>query len=642
MNYLADVREGYLTSLVYGLVREQRYAEVIEICSYHLSLDPKNRACLSLIGYCAYNLEDYDKAIECYSTLSSLHPENSNYRLYWAQSQYMAGNRQDAGRTLSSVKAESSAQQHHISLVKSYIHYDDEDYQSCNNMLQHCNVEDPDVRVTRGCVAFRQGDFRTARELFADALSAGFKSQLAYAVALCDYKLGEIELSLRMTGNIREHGMRNHPELAIGSAIDITQSVGNSKILTDTALIEAFNLRCAIEFDMGNVEQASLELEEMPPRAEEELDPVSLHNQALVLCDLEPNDAVRKLSFLLGNPPFPPETFPNLLLLYLQNGLYDVAGDILSENADLRMSLLDFELSELLSAIVTSETAPEDAVFRLKKQAETKVTALRRQTKTMQDARLESDHEAEKAACHDYDILLEGLTPLLMSWCKVYWNHKNWEKVEQVLMQHSDFCGEDPTWRLNMAHALFMQDRWQEASVFYLPFFENANAVLDIPAAVLANLCVCYAMTGRRDEAEGIINTIDDEEKQLVAADPQAQVYHFCIVNLVIGTLYCSKGQYEFGISRVLRSLEPLDQRLSPDTWFYCKRCLSALTLTLAKQMILLKDTTIDDVVKFLDATLVAGEGISVDVNPLQEKQTTVAEEARLLKEFFVKYRVSF
>ena len=36
---------------------------------------------------------------------------------------------------------------------------------------------------------------------------------------------------------------------------------------------------------------------------------------------------------------------------------------------------------------------------------------------------------------------------------------------------------------------------------------------------------------------------------------PERKVYHLCIVNLVIGTLYCSKGNFEFGITRVIKVL---------------------------------------------------------------------------------------
>lgn len=44
----------------------------------------------------------------------------------------------------------------------------------------------------------------------------------------------------------------------------------------------------------------------MPPRADEELDPVSLHNTGLMRMEAEPASGFRKLNFLISNPPFPP------------------------------------------------------------------------------------------------------------------------------------------------------------------------------------------------------------------------------------------------------------------------------------------------------------------------------------------------
>ena len=75
----------------------------------------------------------------------------------------------------------------------------------------------------------------------------------------------------------------------------------------------------------------------MPPRAEEELDPVTLHNQALMRMDEDPTGGFRKFNFLLKNPPAPAETFGNLLLLYCkpQYAFYDLAADVMAENAHL-------------------------------------------------------------------------------------------------------------------------------------------------------------------------------------------------------------------------------------------------------------------------------------------------------------------
>lgn len=47
--------------------------------------------------------------------------------------------------------------------------------------------------------------------------------------------------------------------------------------------MEAFNLRAAIEQTRKNYEMAVEALSDMPPRREQELDPVTLHNQARVI-----------------------------------------------------------------------------------------------------------------------------------------------------------------------------------------------------------------------------------------------------------------------------------------------------------------------------------------------------------------------
>ena len=100
---------------------------------------------------------------------------------------------------------------------------------------------------------------------------------------------------------------------------------------------------------------------------------------------------------------------------------------------------------------------------------------------------------------------------------------------------------------------------------------------MDVPAIVLANLCVSYIMTSQNEEAEELMRKIEKEEERLAYTEPDRQCYHLCIVNLVIGTLYCAKGNFEFGISRIIKSLEPYDKKLGPDTWYYSKRCFLAL-----------------------------------------------------------------
>lgn len=77
-------------------------------------------------------------------------------------------------------------------------------------------------------------------------------------------------------------GMRNRNEQGNEGEDHEYISVGNSMALKESALVEAFNLKAAIEFNLKNISNAKEALDDMPPRKEEELDPVTLMNKALV------------------------------------------------------------------------------------------------------------------------------------------------------------------------------------------------------------------------------------------------------------------------------------------------------------------------------------------------------------------------
>ena len=49
-------------------------------------------------------------------------------------------------------------------------------------------------------------------------------------------------------------------------------------LLKESALIEAFNLKAAIEFNLRNISNAKEAMSDMPPRLECELDPITLMN----------------------------------------------------------------------------------------------------------------------------------------------------------------------------------------------------------------------------------------------------------------------------------------------------------------------------------------------------------------------------
>merc|ERR1712166_1655145 len=204
------------------------------------------------------------------------------------------------------------------------------------------------------------------------------------------------------------------------------------------------------------------------------------------------------------------------------------------------------------------------------------------------------------------------------------------------------------------------ESKFKEAIKHYDPLVKKqAEALLDMPAIVLANLCVSYIMTSQNERAEDLMRQIEKEEERQAQFETEKPVYHLCIVNMVIGTLYCAKGNFEFGIGRVMKSLEPYAVKLHTDTWFYAKRCFLALSEALAKHMIVLKDATFHEILAFLNACDQHGKEIptkfgmgveeEVDLGPEGGGQAgrdidegverTVSWEARLLKKMFLRLR---
>jgi tetratricopeptide repeat protein 30 len=230
-----------------------------------------------------------------------------------------------------------------------------------------------------------------------------------------------------------------------------------------------------------------------------------------------------------------------------------------------------------------------------------------------------------------------------MMQAKLYWDKANYAAVEKVFKQSAEFCSEHETWKLNVAHVFFMQgERYRDAIRYYEPFVRRQmEDLLSITAIVLANLCVSYIMTSQNQDAEELMKCVEREEERIAIEDPTKPMYHLCIVNLVIGTLYCTKGNYDFGVQRIIKSLEPMNKKLGTDTWFYAKRCLLVLIETLAKHMLVMRDATTNEILNFLDQVEVHGKSIKTVIDPLEESnpKKTVAYEAKLMKRMFLKLR---
>ena len=319
---------------------------------------------------------------------------------------------------------------------------------------------------------------------------------------------------------------------------------------------------------------------------------------------------------------------------------------MLAENTHLTFKMLTPDLYEYLDASIVVQTSPEEAYRKYDDLTKKNIEVLRKLTKQIQDSRIARDNDAIKAALKEYDEALERYIPVLMAMARIYWDRENYPMVERIFRQSAEFCSEHDVWKLNVAHVFFMQEgKFKEAIHYYEPIVKkNEDSILDVTAIVLANLCVAHIMTSQNEKAEELMRRIEKEEERVAYEDPDKQCFHLCIVNLVIGTLYCAKGNFEFGISRIMKSLEPYDKKLGTDTWYYAKRCFLALAETLAKHMIMLQDVTYNEILSFLDAADQYGKNILTIISqgPESDEDPTtnnVSYEARMLKRLFLKLR---
>uniref|UniRef100_A0A8K9VC24 Tetratricopeptide repeat protein 30 n=1 Tax=Oncorhynchus mykiss TaxID=8022 RepID=A0A8K9VC24_ONCMY len=468
----------------------------IHILSNELQKQMKSRAALSLLGYCYYHMQDFTNAAECYEQLTQLHPEVEEYKLYYAQSLYGACAYPEAMKATFLLDNPTS----HTKMIKlqASIKYGEEEYSGAKTLVEQLPQDDPDYDVDMGCLLYKEGEYEEACKKFMSAMQVlGYQPELSYNIGLCYYSMKQYGQALKFIGEIIERGIREHPELSVGmttEGIDV-RSVGNTLILHETALIEGFNLKAAIEYQLKNCDAAQEALTDMPPRSEEELDPVTLHNQALMNMDKKPSEGFEKLAFLLQQIPFPPVTFGNLLLLYCKYEYFDLAADVMAENAHLTY--------KFLTPVRTTGPFYYLLVYNWY------ITV----------------------------VLSCRYIPVLMAQAKIYWNRENYQMVEKIFRKSVEFCNEHDTWKLNVAHVLFMQEnKYKEAIGFYEPIVKkHYDNILNVSAVVLANLCVSYIMTSQNEEAEELMRKIEKEEEQISYDDPDKKVFHLCIVNLVIG-----------------------------------------------------------------------------------------------------------
>lgn len=634
------IPDGQKTRTIYNMINEQRYDDAIKVLNYELQFCPKGRVS-SLLGYCYYMKGNYSQAARIYEELSYFYPENDEYKFYTAQFYYKQGDYESALRICNNITSQDYLGK--LQTLIGYIKYETNDLIPALRIAQTMESTDACFIVLEAAIYLKQNRIEDAFKLFEKARAMyGSSCEIIYNVALAHFKNKEYDKCMHFIAEIIEKGTREHPELSVGLRGDNSPIVPNSLALKESALIEAFNLKSAIEYNLKNTPNAKEALLDMPQRNEEDLDPVTLLNQALLFFDTNPSESFRKMNYLLENPPFPDETFCNLLLLYAKYEYFDLAADVLAENSELTFKFINPNDFEYIDALIFQNASIEDTIKRFEELGRKHMENLKRVTRQIKEAQNDKDNGLLQKTLKEYDENLERFIPVLMAHAKIFWNKEEYTKVEQLLKASQDYCSINDTWRLNLAHVYFVQEKYAEALAFYESIYhKNLENLLEIPAIIIANLCVACIMINENEKAEEIIRYLEETENKEIEKNPSQNCYHLCIVNLVIGTLYCAKNNFEFGISRVIKSFDPIAKKISTDTWFYAKRCFLALLEKLAKNMFVLQDKIITDILSFLISCEEFGREIKARIDPGQQidDKNNVTFEARMLRIMFIKLR---
>lgn len=198
---------------------------------------------------------------------------------------------------------------------------------------------------------------------------------------------------------------------AVGSDSDRKQ-ITNSTALQSSFLIECFNLKSAVESQRKSNKAAWQTLNDMPSRREEDLDPVTLHNQAVLSVDLDPSESFEKLHFLIEENLAPNESFQNLVLAYFHHDHDDFATNLLSTNSEL---LLDIEAldKEFLECYTLGRLSPDEAIRKLDN-AESNLEAMIREQRTvLQQAEEMADEQQSRIAEDELELFFEKFFPYI-------------------------------------------------------------------------------------------------------------------------------------------------------------------------------------------------------------------------------------
>ena len=116
---------------VYTLIGDENYNDALKILESELHTFPESTAIHSLIAYCYYQKDEFQKACQSYAKLVQLNPTNDQYKLLHAQCLYKTEQYYDAMRV--SFGVQSPDLKSKTSILQAAIRYAENDIQSYVN-----------------------------------------------------------------------------------------------------------------------------------------------------------------------------------------------------------------------------------------------------------------------------------------------------------------------------------------------------------------------------------------------------------------------------------------------------------------------------------------------------------------------------
>ncbi len=110
---------------------------------------------------------------------------------------------------------------HRVLMLQAATSYEQNDLPTCKALVDQMLPDEPDTIVNSACILYREDKYEEARQKFVDGVtSLGYSPDLAYNISLCYYRQAQYGPALKHIAEIIEKGVREHPELSVGSNTD--------------------------------------------------------------------------------------------------------------------------------------------------------------------------------------------------------------------------------------------------------------------------------------------------------------------------------------------------------------------------------------------------------------------------------------